>query len=115
MCSSDLMSKVTPDAHSIEAIEERPALGPVNFLAFPGNRGAAMAVSEARDLGLRGCFWESPKGQYVNERGQDPFYLRRMGNDFLLLLPGDGRDTLFSLLAKKLQRRFRASSPHLTH
>ena len=102
-------------AHSIEAIEERPALGPVNFLAFPWNRGSAMAVSEARDLGLRGCFWENPNGRYINERIQDPFYLRRMGADFLPLLPGNGRDTLLSLFIKKLKRRLETPSPHLTH
>jgi len=102
-------------ARSIEAIEEYPELAPVNFLAFPWNTGSALAVSEAKDLGLRGCFWENTNVRYINERGQDPFYLRRMGRDFLPLLPGDGRDSILSLLATKLRRRFRTSTPYLTH
>jgi hypothetical protein len=101
--------------HSIEAIEERPELGPANFLAFPWGVGSEIAVSEGRDLGLHGCFWENPGGRYINERDQDPFYLRRMGSDFLPLLPGERRDSLLSLLVKKLKRRFNAPSPHLTH
>lgn len=100
---------------SIEAIEERPELAPVNFLAFPWNTGSELAVSEAKDLGLRGCFWENPSGRYINERGQDPFYLRRMGRDFLPLLPGDGRENLLSLLIAKSRRRFGSPPPHLTH
>lgn len=102
-------------ACSIEAIGEYPELAPVNFLAFPWGVGSELAVSQAKDLGLHGCFWENPGGQYINERGQDPFYLRRMGSDFLPLLPGEGRDSLSSLLAKKLWRRFRTPPPHLTH
>lgn len=100
---------------SIKAIENYPELAPVHFLAFPWNTGSALAVSEAKELGLRGCFWENPGGRYINEREQDPFYLRRMGHDFLPLLPGDGRDSLLSLLSKKLQRRLATPSPHLTH
>jgi hypothetical protein len=67
------------------------------------------------DVGLRGCFWENPNGRYINERGQDPFYLRRMGSDFLPLLPGNGRNTILSLFATKLRRRLRNSAPYLTH
>ncbi|MFB6231269.1 MAG: polysaccharide deacetylase family protein [Salinibacter sp.] len=102
-------------ARSIEEIEDYPELAPVHFLAFPWNTGSALAVSEAKDLGLRGCFWENPGGRYINERGQDPFYFRRMGRDFLSLLPGKGRDTLLSLLTAKIQRRLTTPSPHLTH
>jgi Predicted xylanase/chitin deacetylase len=102
-------------ARSVEEIEEYPELAPVNFLAFPWNTGSALAVSEAEDLGLRGCFWENPGGRYINKRGQNPFYLRRMGSDFLPLLPGSGRDTLLSLLATKIQRRLNTPSPYLTH
>lgn len=101
-------------ARSIEAFEERPELGSARFLAFPWGVGSEGAVSEARDLGLRGCFWEKTGGRYVNVQGQDPYYLRRMGSDFLPLLPGKGRHSLLSLFATKLQRRFRTSGPYLT-
>ena len=101
-------------ARSIKAFEERPELGSARFLAFPWGVGSEGAVSEAKDLGLRGCFWEKTGGRYVNVRGQDPHYLRRMGSDFLPLLPGEGRHFLFSLFATKLQRRFGTSGPYLT-
>lgn len=102
-------------ARSIEAFEKCPELDSARFLAFPWGAGSELAISEARGLGFRGCFWEKTDGRYVNVRGQDPYYLRRMGRDFLPLLPGEGRRSLFSLFAKKLQRRLRTSGPYLTH
>jgi hypothetical protein len=102
-------------ARSVEAMEEYPELGSTNFLAFPWGVGSEIAVSEAKDLGIRGCFWENPGDRYINEQGQDPFYLRRMGEDFIDLLPGEGRETLFSLFAKKIRRRLDSPSPYLTH
>lgn len=102
-------------AHSKKAIEERPKLAPVHFLAFPWGVGSELAASVAQSLGFRGCFWERTNGRYVNERGQDPHHLRRMGPDFLRLLPGEGRDSLLSLFVTKLRRRFSTPSPYLTH
>jgi len=102
-------------AQSIKAIEEHPELTPVHFLAFPWGVGSELAASTAKSLGFRGCFWERTNGRYVNERGQDPHHLRRMGGDFLHLLPGEGRESLLSLFITKLKRRFSTPSPYLTH
>jgi peptidoglycan/xylan/chitin deacetylase (PgdA/CDA1 family) len=55
-------------AHSIEAIEERPALGPVNFLAFPWNRGSMMAVSKSP---FENYFLRPQNAEFSPERDQN--------------------------------------------
>jgi hypothetical protein len=102
-------------AKSIEAIEDRPGCDSVNYLAFPWAVGSKLAVHEAQNLGLQGCFWEKTDDKYVNEQGQNPLYFRRMGADFLHLLPGEGRESLVSMTIRKLKRRLRNSSPYITH
>ena len=52
------------------------------------------AVQTARDSAFRACYWGLIPGRPVNRRGDSPFYVSRLSDEFLRRLPGTGRITI---------------------
>jgi hypothetical protein len=95
-------------AEATRIIQDR--LGSENaglHLCFPYGAGSDEAVTEGKHVGLRSAFWGAIPGQRANTPDTDPFHLVRIKSDFLLRLPGDGRQTLHGVYWHKLKRRFR--------
>jgi peptidoglycan/xylan/chitin deacetylase (PgdA/CDA1 family) len=89
-------------------LESRFPGGRVDQIAFPMYVGTAAAVDAARALGFRACHWGLIPGRPINARGDSPFFISRLSDEFLRRLPGAGRITLRQLVRGRLHRIQRA-------
>ncbi len=87
-------------------LEERtpPA---VIHLCYPWHAGGRVARRIARETGYRTAFFGKVPGVPLTRAGGDVERIARIGEDYVELLPGRGRQTLTSVLARKWSRRFR--------
>ena len=76
----------------------------VDQLAFPMYLGTPAAVKAARDSGFRACYWGLIPRRPVNRRGDSPFYVSRLSDEFLRRLPGTGRITIREMFRARLFR-----------
>jgi hypothetical protein len=60
-----------------------------------------MAVRASRAAGYESNHWGVVRGRTTNRSNNDPYYVARMIDDYLLLLPGKGRSTLRHVLAER--------------
>ena len=91
-------------AKSREVLESRiPALK-IDQLAFPMYLGTPEAVQAARELEFRACFWGLTPGQPINRRGDSPFHISRLSDEFVRRLPGKGRATYAQMLRERIRR-----------
>jgi peptidoglycan/xylan/chitin deacetylase (PgdA/CDA1 family) len=86
-------------------IEERVGQS-VALLCYPWHTFGPTAVAVAREAGYRGQFGGKLAGLSIALAGGDPERIPRVGEDYLELLPGRGRQTLGSVLRTKWGRRF---------
>jgi peptidoglycan/xylan/chitin deacetylase (PgdA/CDA1 family) len=91
---------------SKRAIEAR--LGkPVSHLCYPWHVAGASARRLAREAGYRTAFCGKVRGVPISRPGSDPLQIARLGEDYLELLPGRGREELSVVLQRKWRRRLR--------
>lgn len=76
----------------------------VHQLSFPMYNGSEAAIDVAKSLGFRACHWGLIKGRPLNRRGDSPFYISRVSEEFLRRLPGEGRITVGGLIRARLHR-----------
>jgi hypothetical protein len=88
------------------AIEARTGR-PVVHLCWPWHVSGPTARGLAVETGYRTAFWGKVRGTPVTEPGGDPLAVARIGEDYLELLPGRGRETLGNVMRRKWSRRFR--------
>ena len=77
---------------------------PVDQLAFPQYIGNNAAIETARGLGFRACYWGLIPGRPVNRRGDSPFFVSRVSEEFLRRLPGKGRVPLSTVARTRIER-----------
>ena len=76
----------------------------VKHLAYPWGIGSEDAVRISRELGYESNHWGRVAGRVANFQGGDPFLLARIGEDFVPLLRGRGRKTVWDVVRKKLRK-----------
>ncbi|MEZ4649689.1 MAG: polysaccharide deacetylase family protein [Candidatus Eisenbacteria bacterium] len=76
----------------------------VTHLAYPWGIGSRDAMLISRDLGYESNHWGRVAGRVTNFQGGDPFALARIGEDFVPLLRGQGRRTVWDVVRKKLRK-----------
>ena len=91
-------------AASQKMIEARLPGTKVDQLCFPQYLGTSEAVSVAESLGFRGCHWGLTAGRPLNRKGDSPFFISRVTDEFLRRLPGTGRISLRELLQQRVHR-----------
>jgi len=91
-------------AQSRAAIVSRLPAVKVEHLSFPMYQGNEAAVRTAKDLGFKACHWGLIAGRPLNRRGDSPFHISRLSDEFLRRLPGEGRATLLHLLRERVHR-----------
>ena len=89
---------------SRELLETRLPGLTVDQLAFPQYLGNEAAVSAARALGFRACYWGLTPGRALNRPGESSFHVSRINDEFLRRLPGAGRMSLAALVRERLRR-----------
>jgi peptidoglycan/xylan/chitin deacetylase (PgdA/CDA1 family) len=86
----------------IEAHVGRPAV----HLCYPWHTAGATARRLATEVGYVTAFCGKVAGVPVTLPGGDPRSIARLSEDYLELLPGEGRATLAEVLRRKWSRRF---------
>jgi peptidoglycan/xylan/chitin deacetylase (PgdA/CDA1 family) len=90
-----------------KAVIEQRTGKPVTHLCFPWHVAGPQARRTARDLGYRTSFCGKVRGTPISRAGSDPHQIARLGEDYVELLPGRGREDLASVLRRKWARRLR--------
>jgi peptidoglycan/xylan/chitin deacetylase (PgdA/CDA1 family) len=91
-------------AASRQMIQTRLPAAAVDQLAFPMYVGTAEAVETARSLGFRACYWGLIPGRPLNCRGDSPFQISRVSDEFVRRLPGEGRVSIAQLIRERVNR-----------
>lgn len=97
-------------AESKRLIEERTGK-PVHHLCYPWHTAGPTAQRLAREAGYRTAFCGKVGGVPLTRPGGDPHAVARIGEDYLELLPGRGREDLKTVLYRKWSRRVKGASP----
>jgi len=79
----------------------------VIHLCYPWHASGRTARRIAREAGYRTAFCGKVTGVPITRPGGDLERIARIGEDYVELLPGRGRQSLTSVLARKWSRRFR--------
>jgi peptidoglycan/xylan/chitin deacetylase (PgdA/CDA1 family) len=91
-------------AQSRKQIEERTGR-PVKDVCYPWHASGPLARRLAEETGYRSAFCGKVPGVPITPPGGDPRAIARIGEDYLELLPGEGRHSLASVLYRKWRRR----------
>jgi hypothetical protein len=91
-------------AESKRQIEERTGR-PVTHLCYPWHASGPTARRLAAELGYRTAFCGKVLGTPITALGGDPLAIARIGEDYVELLPGRGREDLLTVLRRKWRRR----------
>ena len=75
-------------------------------LCYPWHAAGATARALAIEAGYETAFCGKVAGVPVTRPGGDLRQIARLGEDYLELLPGEGRRTLGQVLRRKWRRRF---------
>jgi peptidoglycan/xylan/chitin deacetylase (PgdA/CDA1 family) len=91
-------------AESKRQIEDRTGR-PVTHLCYPWHASGPTARRLAAELGYRTAFCGKVPGTPLTAVGGDPLAIARIGEDYVELLPGRGREDLLGVLRHKWRRR----------
>ena len=94
---------------SKRVIEERTGRA-VTHLCYPWHVSGQSARRLAREAGYRTAFSGKVRGVPISRVGSDPLQIARLGEDYLELLPGRGREELAVVLQRKWTRRLRGGT-----
>ena len=89
---------------SRRVIEERTGK-PVIHLCHPWHVAGPTARRVMREVGYRTAFAGKVPGVPITMAGGDPYCIARIGEDYVELLPGEGRAALADVLRRKWRRR----------
>jgi peptidoglycan/xylan/chitin deacetylase (PgdA/CDA1 family) len=82
----------------------------VDQLCYPWHASGPTSRRLAGEVGYRLAFCGKVPGTPVTLAGGDSYAIARIGEDYVELLPGSGRKSLFSVLLEKWTRRFPRAS-----
>ena len=91
----------------VRSIEELEAQLPgikVTQLAWPMYDGTREAVEAAREVGFEACYWGLVPNRPINRKGDSPYFISRISEEYVRRLPGTGRISVADLIRGRLQR-----------
>ncbi|MFH1761965.1 MAG: polysaccharide deacetylase family protein [bacterium] len=86
-------------------IEERLPGKKVIHLCYPYGIGSKKSVELSKKAGYVSNFWVTVENKRTNRQGDDPYYITRMKDDYLMRLPGIKRRSFIRVFCMKLLRR----------
>jgi peptidoglycan/xylan/chitin deacetylase (PgdA/CDA1 family) len=89
---------------SREALAARLPGAEIVHLSFPQYFGTAEAVETAKAVGFRACYWGYLPNRPLNRPEDSPFFISRVGDEFVRRLPGNGRISMREMLAERVRR-----------
>ncbi len=84
---------------------------PVDHVCYPWHVAGELARRLTRQAGYRAAHCGKVPGVPITLPGNDPMSIARVGEDYLELLPGQGRRSLAGVLSLKWRRRLRGTFP----
>jgi peptidoglycan/xylan/chitin deacetylase (PgdA/CDA1 family) len=93
------------DLRQARLLMEAQLQRPVRHLCYPWGVGSTLSVALSRQAGYKSNFWVATAGRNGNRAGDSPFHIPRLKDDYLLRLPGEGRQSLAEIFLVKLRRR----------
>ena len=104
-------------ATSKRAIEERLPGHTVRHFCYPWGYGLPELADVAKEAGYVTSFWLDAHRCWsrVLRVGHDAHRIPRLGEGWIMSLPGTGRSSFASRMVEKVKRRFTEGSPYLTH
>jgi peptidoglycan/xylan/chitin deacetylase (PgdA/CDA1 family) len=97
--------KILEDLSKGRSVLEERLNKAVTHLCYPEGAGSALAVSLSEEAGYRSNFWVVRRDRRTNKQGDSPYAISRLKDDYILRLPGRGRQPLLEIFKKKLNRR----------
>jgi len=91
-------------ARSIDEIEAHLPGARVRQLAWPMYDGTRAAVEVARHAGFEACYWGLVPGRPINRKGDSPYFISRISEEYVRRLPGNGRISLADVIRGRLRR-----------
>jgi hypothetical protein len=95
---------------SKEILEKYLSGKEIKHLAYPWGIGSELSIELSKKAGYYSNFWGRSGINLKNRCGSDPFRISRIGEDFIFLLPGNGRKSLLNILLKKIKRKMKYES-----
>lgn len=97
--------KMLEDLRKARTVIEERLNKPVTHLCYPEGAGSNLSVSLSKETGYSSNFWVVRQDRRTNRPGDSPYAIARLKDDYILRLPGRGRQPLLGILGKKLNRR----------
>ena len=73
----------------------------VNHLCYPWYGGSDLSIQISKKIGYKSNFWGMLEGGAINSVGDNPFYLKRLDENYIFSLPGVDRKSLFKIQKEK--------------
>ena len=74
----------------------------VNHICYPWYRGTNLSVEISKKVGYRSNFWGIINNSTTNRIGDNPFYIKRINENYIFSLPGKNRKSLFKIQKDKI-------------
>jgi len=107
---ADREAAIRRELQEARTLIERRTGRPVVHLCYPWHVSGPTARRLAREAGYRTAFCGKVPRVTITPPGGDPQAIARIGEDYVELLPGRGRDSLLAVLRRKWSRRMRGGS-----
>jgi hypothetical protein len=92
-------------AESKRVLAERLGRADIKHFCYPNGLGSFGSITASRELGYASSSWGLLDQRVTNRRGCNPHLLSRIKHDFVVSLPGEGRQSLLQVIKMKIRRR----------
>ena len=75
---------------------------PVKHFCYPWYKGTKLSIEISQNVGYQSNYWGIIKNNAVNRIGDDPFYIKRINENYIFSLPGKGRKSLVEIESEKI-------------
>lgn len=79
----------------------------VTHLCYPYYVGSQVAVEASEEAGYLCNHWGFLDGRQSNKKGDNPYYIVRLSEEFIFRLPGDMRKPLCKLMIERINNNYR--------
>lgn len=86
---------------------ERKLNKDVKHLCYPWYKGNEHSVNISKEIGYESNYWGLVRNRAINVIGDNPFFIRRINEQFIFSLPGKGRKTLYNIMGNKVMSLIR--------
>jgi len=104
LSSDERYNEIYHDLYESKRMIEEKLDKTVRHLCYPWFIGSDLSVRASKDAGYVCNYWGILGRRTTNPIGVSPYYLARMNDDYIVTLPGKGRNSLFKVLMDKILR-----------